>query len=42
MEQPTDLSSVAVPVYGNKDLRIGLLKAIEIHTGVKLISRGDQ
>lgn len=32
---------VPVPVHGNKDLGIGLLKAIEKQTSVKLISRGD-
>jgi predicted RNA binding protein YcfA (HicA-like mRNA interferase family) len=33
--------SVPVPVHGTKDLGVGLLKAIEKQTGVKLISRGD-
>ena len=33
--------SVPVPVHGNKDLGLGLLKAIEKQTGIKLISRGD-
>jgi predicted RNA binding protein YcfA (HicA-like mRNA interferase family) len=32
--------SVPVPVHGNHDLGIGLLKAIEKQTGVKLIKRG--
>ncbi|NCT57589.1 MAG: type II toxin-antitoxin system HicA family toxin [Legionella sp.] len=31
--------SVPVPVHGSKDLGIGLLKAIEKQTGVKLINR---
>lgn len=31
--------SVPIPVHGNKDLGIGLLKAIEKQTGVKLINR---
>lgn len=35
------LRSVPVPVHGSKDLGVGLLKAIEKQTGVKLISRGD-
>lgn len=29
--------SVPIPVHGNKDLGIGLLKTIEKQTGVKLI-----
>ena len=33
--------SVPVPLHGTKDLGVGLLKAIEKQTGVKLISRGD-
>lgn len=33
--------SVPVPVHGSKDLGIGLLKAIEKQTSVKLISRGE-
>lgn len=33
-------SSVPIPVHGNRDLGIGLLKAIEKQTGVKLIKRG--
>lgn len=32
--------SVPVPVHGNHDLGIGLLKTIEKQTGVKLIKRG--
>jgi predicted RNA binding protein YcfA (HicA-like mRNA interferase family) len=28
--------SVSIPVYGNKDLGIGLLKCIEKQTGVEL------
>ena len=31
----------AVPVHGTKDLGIGLLKAIEKQTGIKLIGRGE-
>jgi predicted RNA binding protein YcfA (HicA-like mRNA interferase family) len=34
--------SVPVPVHGNKDLGIGLLKAIEKQTGVSLMSRGKR
>jgi predicted RNA binding protein YcfA (HicA-like mRNA interferase family) len=30
--------SVPVPVHGNKDLGIGLIKTIEKQTGVKLIN----
>lgn len=33
--------SVPVPVHGSKDLGIGLIKAIEKQTGIKLINRGD-
>lgn len=32
--------SVPIPVHGNRDLGIGLLKAIEKQTGVTLIRRG--
>ncbi len=35
------LRAVPVPVHGTKDLGIGLLKAIEKQTGVKLIGRGE-
>lgn len=35
------LRSVPVPVHGTEDLGIGLLKAIEKQTGVKLTSRGE-
>lgn len=31
--------SIPVPVHGNKDLGIGLLRAIEKQSGVKLIKR---
>ena len=31
--------SVPVPVHGNKDLGIGLLKAIEKQTGLKILNR---
>jgi predicted RNA binding protein YcfA (HicA-like mRNA interferase family) len=33
--------AVPVPVHGAKDLGIGLLKAIEKQTGVKLADRGE-
>ncbi len=33
--------AVPVPVHGSKDLGIGLLKAIEKQTGVKLTGRGE-
>lgn len=36
MEKPGQLRSVPVPVHGNKDIGLGLLKAIERQTGVKL------
>jgi len=36
MEKPGMPRAVPVPVHGNKDLGIGLLKAIEKQTGVKL------
>lgn len=32
--------SVPVPVHGNKDLGIGLLKTIEKQTNVKLVNQG--
>lgn len=32
--------SVPIPVHGNRDLGIGLIKTIEKQTGVKLIKRG--
>jgi predicted RNA binding protein YcfA (HicA-like mRNA interferase family) len=35
------LRAVPVPVHGTKDLGIGLLRAIEKQTGVKLIARGS-
>ncbi|MBA2652308.1 MAG: type II toxin-antitoxin system HicA family toxin [Tatlockia sp.] len=33
--------SVPVPVHGTRDLGIGLLKAIEKQTGVKMTGRGE-
>ncbi len=35
----TGYQSVPVPVHGNKDLGIGLIKTIEKQTGTKLINR---
>lgn len=35
-EKPGFLRAVPVPVHGSKDIGIGLLKAIEKQTGVKL------
>ena len=35
------LRAVPIPIHGTKDLGIGLLKAIEKQTGVKLIDRGE-
>ena len=35
------LRAVPVPVHGTKDLGVGLLKAIEKQTGVKLSARGE-
>ena len=34
------LRAVPVPVHGSKDLGLGLIKAIEKQTGVKLTTRG--
>ncbi|ATG90528.1 type II toxin-antitoxin system HicA family toxin [Methylomonas koyamae] len=36
MEKPGFPRAVPVPVHGSKDIGIGLLKAIEKQTGVKL------
>ena len=36
MEKPGHPRAVPVPVHGNQDIGIGLLKAIERQTGVKL------
>lgn len=36
MEKPGALRSVPVPVHANRDLGLGLIKAIENQTGVKL------
>ncbi len=35
------LRAVPIPVHGTKDLGIGLLKAIEKQTSVKLTGRGE-
>ncbi|MCQ8106480.1 type II toxin-antitoxin system HicA family toxin [Methylomonas sp. SURF-2] len=36
LEKPGCFRAVPVPVHGSKDIGIGLLKAIEKQTGVKL------